>query len=682
MSDTIDPMEFEQACVSAARTFGRADNIRVVFQGEAAMTDGSTIYVPSLDRTKPLDKETAMVARGFIDHEAGHIRHTNLVEYKDAIQRAERRGDKFFPMILNAIEDVRIEECVVEEYPGSAKNIDAMNEALMENVAEAIKTLDAKDWRVSAPISILAADMKRRSDAGLANIPSIDNVIKALPSELLDKAREWLDLIDKGCRRLVERQGLDRHGNMVTLRDGKPGTKDAIAIAEAICKETYETTKVPKPEPQPGAGTGGAPGGEAAPGEGGGAGEPTSARGNGGQKDKIYAGADGKESKGGGGGVGSGDPTYTKAGSYSEWAKGAKPIDVHLKAEDIFRGHMAGRGSGYVPFSTAHDRYHTRRDKPNTYTIERNGHVSDATLGFDLNDDNGLHRYHAILTGGGGRVGVMSRKLERALMDKLRRGWRRNLEEGSFDPRRVVRAATGHPNVFRMREDSPSLDTAVSMVIDLSGSMNRSTGHGRRIELAQEAAVYLAEALHRVGVPFDVLGFHSVSDFPTTKDAEARTEAQRRGAKFSRWTPIDIHEFKAFDDRLSDCRRAMGTIHNHAGGDNCDGESILYAYQRLKKRTEKKKVMLVLSDGQPATATSEPAQLHQHLRDTVAKIKREGTHIVGIGIATDAVRQYYDQYTVLHHVEDLGKTTLDHIARFALGERFKVDNRDLLPKSA
>jgi hypothetical protein len=74
--------------------------------GSEACTNGSVITLPDLP---PGDEEAALLARGYIDHETGHVRHTDF-------------GIPVRPW-LNLIEDVRIEREQCWAFPGCAVNL-------------------------------------------------------------------------------------------------------------------------------------------------------------------------------------------------------------------------------------------------------------------------------------------------------------------------------------------------------------------------------------------------------------------------------------------------------------------------------------------------------------------------------------------------------------------------------
>jgi cobalamin biosynthesis protein CobT len=92
------------------------------------------------------------------------------------------------------------------------------------------------------------------------------------------------------------------------------------------------------------------------------------------------------------------------------------------------------------------------------------------------------------------------------------------------------------------------------------------------------------------------------------------------------------------------------------GGDSCenaDGESVLWAASRLYSRPEKRKILFVISDGEPQNAETGYNKLGKHLKKVVDMISKKGIECVGIGIQTDAVEEYYKNNVVLNDMGDM-----------------------------
>lgn len=99
-----------------ASVLGDRYGVEVHIGGDTACTDGKVIHLPGL----PVDCErTALaLAKGYVDHESAHIRHTDF----EALVKANL--DTVTDYVFNSIEDWRVEQRLSALYPGCRQNID------------------------------------------------------------------------------------------------------------------------------------------------------------------------------------------------------------------------------------------------------------------------------------------------------------------------------------------------------------------------------------------------------------------------------------------------------------------------------------------------------------------------------------------------------------------------------
>ena len=100
---------------------GRQSGTRVVFEGDKAYTDGTTIVVPALQRGLVMSAFQASVFEGYLDHETAHIRHDTFGHFDIA---EVREKDELLGNLWNLVEDVRIEREHIQIYPGAKKGLD------------------------------------------------------------------------------------------------------------------------------------------------------------------------------------------------------------------------------------------------------------------------------------------------------------------------------------------------------------------------------------------------------------------------------------------------------------------------------------------------------------------------------------------------------------------------------
>ena len=241
-------------------------------------------------------------------------------------------------------------------------------------------------------------------------------------------------------------------------------------------------------------------------------------------------------------------------------------------------------------------------------------------------------------------VDSLASQIKRYLLVKVRNKTINNQKSGRIDSASLWKAVVYNTSstgkkVFQRDDEHLSLDTAVALLIDTSGSM-----HGDKYISASASAVILNEVFSKIGVKTRITGFTDEFSYSINflhKDYGERITKERL-----------IHNLgRAGDWRMSG---------------NADGENILWEYAKLAQRPEPKKIMIVLSDGYPS-ATSSGGDMWQFTYDAVKKIEKEGiVDIIGIGIMDDSVKNFYSKCEVLHKVGDIEGTLLNILKRNVL----------------
>ena len=99
--------------------------------------------------------------------------------------------------------------------------------------------------------------------------------------------------------------------------------------------------------------------------------------------------------------------------------------------------------------------------------------------------------------------------------------------------------------------------------------------------------------------------------------------------------------------------------------ENIDGEAISWAYSRLKKRREDRKILMVISDGAPVDdstlSVNSGDYLEKHLKKVVRYIEsKDEVEILAIGIGHD-VSRYYDKAIKISDVQELGDVMINEL---------------------
>ena len=261
-----------------------------------------------------------------------------------------------------------------------------------------------------------------------------------------------------------------------------------------------------------------------------------------------------------------------------------------------------------------------------------------------------------------GMVSKLANRLQRLLMAKQTRSWEFDLEEGILDTARLTRVATNptHPLSFKMENDSEFKDTVVTLLIDNSGSMR-----GRPISIAAMCGDILARTLERCGVRVEILGFTTKA----WKGGKSRIKWTEEGKpeKPGRLNDLRHIIYKAADSPLRRSRNNLGLmLREGLLKENIDGESLLWAHNRLISRPEERRILMVISDGAPvddSTLSSNNANyLEDHLRHVINAIETKSpVKLLAIGIGHDVTRYYKNAITIMD-ADQLGGAITDQLA--------------------
>jgi cobaltochelatase CobT len=328
-------------------------------------------------------------------------------------------------------------------------------------------------------------------------------------------------------------------------------------------------------------------------------------------------------------------PTLTQAASPGG--------DSTYAAEELARAGAAG-DAGYRIFTTAHDRV-----------------VDAATLASREELAQLRAKMETELSSVRPVVARLAKRLLRVLMARQTRYWRFDLDEGVLDASRLAPfvASRGRAQPFKEESESPFPTTVVSLLIDHSGSMR-----GRPMLIAALTVEIFARALERCGVKCEVLGF-------TTRDWDGGEPAREwAAAKYppnpGRLNALEHVIIKGADVPWRRARPSLGLfLHDDMLKENIDGEALLWAHGRLLARREKRRILVVVSDGTPMDEATSAANgfdyLDDHLRHVVDQIEaRSDVQLAAIGIGHDVSRVYRNA-TKIAKIEQLGPALTDKL---------------------
>ena len=260
-------------------------------------------------------------------------------------------------------------------------------------------------------------------------------------------------------------------------------------------------------------------------------------------------------------------------------------------------------------------------------------------------------------------IGKLANRLQRLLLAKQNTDWTFNLEEGVLDNSRLNRIITNpnYPLSFKQESENNFKDTVVTLLIDNSGSMR-----GRSISLAAICGDIIGSTLERCQVKTEILGF-------TTKhwkggDSKKMWIINGNSSNPGRLNDIRHIIYKSADNSWRRSRKYFGAmLREGLLKENVDGEALAWSHERLIKRPEERKILIVISDGAPVDDSTLSANredfLDNHLKEIISKIENDSpVELQAIGIGHD-VTKYYKNSLTINRADELGEVLLDELTR-------------------
>ena len=256
----------------------------------------------------------------------------------------------------------------------------------------------------------------------------------------------------------------------------------------------------------------------------------------------------------------------------------------------------------------------------------------------------------------------LANKLQRQLLAKQNRAWEFDLEEGLLDSSKLTRIIMDPYNSlsFMKEKDLDFKDTIVTLLIDNSGSMR-----GRPITIAALCADILSRTLERCSVKVEVLGF-TTKNWKGGKSREAWAKADKLKSP-GRLNDLRHIIYKGADTHWRQAKNNIGLMLKEGLlKENIDGEAISWAYNRIKKRKEERKILMVISDGAPVDDSTLSVNsgdfLEKHLKKMVKFIEtKSDVEILAIGIGHD-VSRYYNKAIKITDVHELGDVMISQLS--------------------
>ena len=661
----------ESAMGKLARVVSRDFGLTVTFKGSGAYVnlEKKQMVLPALS-----DDRIVEIINGYLDHEAGHVRFTSE-KFKFTSVKSKLEEE-----LIRVLEDVRVDNKMRGLFLGCGANIDKTRLTIYDKVKKSVAEsgdpegtfwmdilenmagrLDFSDMCSTAQFGVLSALDLFMTLPACKDIFDVQNLSREI-------AKRWDAMPPPGMGGGEDEdedgdedgEGMDGEGSgkgkkKDRKKDKKKSKKDKKEAGRKSAENPFEDKDKDEEGDEDGddgdgSGDGSGEGDEDGKGKGGGGseddaeGQDGDGEGEGKGNGSEDAEGDGDDGDDAGDGAEAGEQPHPSEGPRESFGKGVSggtggalldleqvvKLGIELAVKDVV---MEVGHSKHIPYTTEDDEI--RDARPSEWNSGKDEHIRKKARSA---------------------TGVLQKRLEMALMAKDRARFRYELDRGKIDPRRLHALTSRTSNkVFKKRVEAETMATAVYLLVDCSGSM----ASGGKMGAAREAACAFSDCLDRLGIPHEVAGFWTGSKY---------TRRGMGGVDYSKLTRDDYETFnrfgesinhmvvKGFDKQFKDGHfSALDARYN-----NTDGESVRVAARILAKRPEKRKVLIVFSDGNPV-AEGKQALLYKDLREAVQEINAAGIHTIGIGIKTDAPKKFYPDNVQINDITQLSAETMKQL---------------------
>lgn len=225
-------------------------------------------------------------------------------------------------------------------------------------------------------------------------------------------------------------------------------------------------------------------------------------------------------------------------------------------------------------------------------------------------------------------------------------GWSSHEESGRVDRKAFTRFATGSTSVFSKRQHVEATKSAVSILIDCSGSMNDCN----RIKTAESVAIQLSRILEKSDVQFSVTGFYGQTGVADLQGGGATPISRSALAEQVVFVP-----FKTWKENLARASAKLGSIRNWARNSTPDYSALSISIEELSRREEQRKILFLLTDADRFVKS--------HVKYLQGMANKLNVKIIAIGMGDTDVPKVFDNGENVTNVSDLASASFNKLLK-------------------
>lgn len=564
-----------------ASMIGEKFGVQIEFTDDLAGTDGKVIYLPAVESAPDTD-----LLLGYLLHEAGHIR------FKTEQQFFDSKRSEFEKSVVNIFEDHRINTAIKGEYPGGFRFLDKIHRF-------STKDLDVSDIDTGNQAKLLRDYLLSQCWISQGYADLISGYFQALK-------KACQDILPSGL--LKELDGLT--SNLYDLGC----FEDSRLLGEKVMQALQRYLDLPQP-PQP---------------------QPSSSGDSSDDKGDAQAAQGAQSGEGSSDGSSESSSEGSSEGSQddsSAQAAGSEGESISDDEREAIRKVMQSTDSWKEGDLTEKLKKELNSDQAqakrsiNPHLVGRGALGSDQTLvqrdSRECLGRRALALYRQAMTESVG----LRRSVEGLLQARARTERFFTNNGRRITGSRLAGTVCGRWSVFEKKREHQQIDTAVHILLDLSGSMERSC------EEALKAAFALVKALESIPKCSPALTVFPCNQ-PYRTNAYS-TSVLKHGEKINGLTI----------SRISSCS---------ANGYTPLAEALMDVKFALSNCRATRKLVFVITDGQP--------QSKDRARDSIRRCESVGIQLLGVGINVD-VKSLFKDSVLIHSVSELQTSLLQMVKR-------------------
>jgi len=609
------------------RTYSRNFNIRIIFGDKFKSNCTDTIWIPRIDdRADPyirIKHEVVML------HENGHILYTDH-------NKGPQKNKQLFD-VYNSMEDARIEMLEEEEWQGiKYKRIDFLKEFVPREYNNKLPGNSSLFWKVISLTYLRATEYRYGEDFGLKVPEKVQKLWEEKAEEFVipvAKARTQSSIL-KLAKELYEKLK-DTEPPKQEPQKGPGKSQGSQEKSQDSAEKPQEAQDDHNEEKQD------SEDGEQDSKDSGDKEQNSKDSGDDGEQDSKDSGDGERDSKDSGDGErdskDSGDEERDSEDGKQDSGNGKgsdKEKDENKKAREELAEEIEDGERAKTLNEEMAEQVNRYADSTCTYR-EANG-LKDRIVRSNANP--GWEQKFRVYQGIGKKmVGYSASRMRTLFMSKKAPRWQSNLQSGRLNLRQIWN--DDKKDVFRRKTEGLGEDSAISMVIDYSGSMA-----GKRNTVASSLMIILSDELDKLRIAFEASGFVS----------NAIGDGYQAG-KGIRTAPIDIHLLKAFEEPYRKVRhRFIGP--RSFGGSTIDFPNIKFAAERLAMQPQTKKILFILSDGGTFCGNIiMDGVLLKAMKEYIERLMKAGFFVVGFGMENNSISNYCPDNIIVDNLDEFPK---------------------------